>query len=85
VARFLDRVNRALGTGLIGKGLGMFYSRRRRRGRGSGRSRDGSERIQRVAMVDVTGVVKNQKRFGNLVQWWDLRRNGGARPVSQSP
>nr|GFC48835.1 hypothetical protein [Tanacetum cinerariifolium] len=31
------------------------------RGRGSGRSRDGSERVQRGAMVDVTGVVKNQK------------------------
>ncbi|GJX44586.1 hypothetical protein Tco_0261262 [Tanacetum coccineum] len=23
--------------------------------------------------------------FGNLVRWWDLRRNGGAGPVSQSP
>nr|GEV71264.1 alpha/beta hydrolase fold-1 [Tanacetum cinerariifolium] len=24
-------------------------------------------------------------RFGNLVWWWNLRRNGGAGPVSQSP
>nr|GEZ15696.1 hypothetical protein [Tanacetum cinerariifolium] len=35
------------------------FGRGRGRGRGSGRSRDGSERVQRDAMVDVTGVVKN--------------------------
>nr|GEY60386.1 hypothetical protein [Tanacetum cinerariifolium] len=52
VALFSWSVERLLGTSLIGK-----------RGHGSGRSRDGSERVQWGAMVDVTGVVKNQKRL----------------------
>nr|GEX41763.1 RNA-directed DNA polymerase, eukaryota [Tanacetum cinerariifolium] len=38
-----------------------FYNTKAFQGRGSGRNRDGSERVQRGAMVDVTGVVKNQK------------------------
>ncbi|GJY04074.1 hypothetical protein Tco_0370014 [Tanacetum coccineum] len=37
------------------------FGRGRGRGRGSMRGRDGCERVQRDAMVDVTGVVKNQK------------------------
>nr|GFA61949.1 protein MIS12 homolog [Tanacetum cinerariifolium] len=56
VTLFSWSVERPLGTSLIGKRYGC-------RGRGSGRSRDGSERVQRGAMVYVTGVVKNQKRL----------------------
>nr|GEW28077.1 protein kinase, ATP binding site-containing protein [Tanacetum cinerariifolium] len=101
VARFLDRVNRALGTGLIGKGLGMFYSRRRRRRVlekqhgvnimalavqiGMALDVAGEEVVDPGGVEMVVNVSNGLPWFGNLVRWWDLRRNGGARPVSQSP
>nr|GEX19188.1 hypothetical protein [Tanacetum cinerariifolium] len=62
VALFSWSVKRPLGTSLIEKRYGC-----QGRGRGSRRSRDGSERVQRGAMVDVTGVVKNQKRSDILI------------------
>ncbi|GKC74435.1 hypothetical protein Tco_1120318 [Tanacetum coccineum] len=45
------------------------FGRGRGRGRGSGRSRDGNERVQRDAMLHVTGVMNNQKGLSKKRLW----------------